>query len=321
MIAAFALMVIVPAAYFFYSLAQGGEAELKEAQLAKVAKDVLSNAEKVHYMGGYPSMATIEEQFPQNIKYMWISRDWSNRRSELNFWVETPNGLEERSFVTDIPIMGFFKQEDWSGGNKKIRLIASYNNSNDPYVLVTAGSDCGISVGYDVTQDGQVNSHDALACRRCSDFGDPSPYLNVDCMDCDFNGNCIVDDADGVIRNLATNGNNPPSGSFSGPTQVASGSPAVFTINANDIDGNLDSATLYAYKNGGVDSWVSCPLSGFASSCERSLNLQPGTYRLEVVIEDPNSRCWGSSIYPDNVATWGTLSCGYSGGYSDITVT
>ena len=39
LIAAFAMLVIIPAAYFFYSFAQGGQAEIKEAQLTKLSKE------------------------------------------------------------------------------------------------------------------------------------------------------------------------------------------------------------------------------------------------------------------------------------------
>ncbi len=317
MIAAFALIVILPATYFFYTYSLGAQASIKDAQVNKLARDILTNAEKVHYLGGYPSLMTVDEQFPDNIRHMEIIRDWSGKKNELNFRLEGSDGVVERSYPTDVPLIGFYNERDWSGGPKKVRLIASYNASKAPFVLVDIGGECFISKAFDVNGNGDINNNDYNQCKTCFDDGG---QLTGDCGHCDYNGNCLVDLSDSVLWKILARGNSPPTATISGPSAISGN--AEFTITAKDIDGNLKKGWIKWYRDSDDekgDIGNQCNLQS-GETCSRTwINPDPGQYHVFPVIEDDDNpfvgKCTGNLT-----KEWGEADCGYDD-YLTVTVT
>ncbi len=301
MIAAFAMMVILPATYFFYSYSHSTEKRIEEAQLNKLAKDIAVNAEKVYYLGGYPSLITLEEQFPDGIAYIDINRNWSGKKSEINFWIRTENGIYERSYPVNFNLMGFFGNVSLSKGTRQVKIAASYNRSNTPYVLVSIDSNCFISTKYDLDNDGSyVKASDLAVCTPC--MGQPSSGA---CEPCDYNGNCIVDNDDLVMWQILANGNSPPKASISGPSQIAFGTSGSFSYSANDVDGNFAGNVLIYYTPSLSNSpslIPSCP-----SPCSWSPPAKGSYYVFVEAVDSELFRCSGNPFGSNN----GNSDCGF----------
>lgn len=240
MVAAFALLIIIPATYFFFAYSHSAQQRINEAQLAKLGRDIINNAESIYYLG-YPSQITLEEQMPANIRYIEIYRDWNKKVNELNFRHYSGSGYAENSFPSRINIMGFFENTSLTEGTKNVRLFASRNNTGAPYVLVTFTGDCAFQDNYDSDKSGTVDTDDFTACNAC--FGQQASGL---CEPCDYNGNCKVEWADLVMWKILVKGNNPPKAEITGPETATAGSPITYTIQASDVDANLNRIELYA---------------------------------------------------------------------------
>ncbi|MBI2575390.1 hypothetical protein HYV82_05905 [Candidatus Woesearchaeota archaeon] len=240
MVAAFALLIIIPATYFFYSYSHSAQQRINEAQLAKLGRDITNNAESIYYLG-YPSQITLEEQMPAGIRHISVYRDWNKKVNELNFQYYSGSGYAENSFPSRINIMGFFENTSWTEGTKNVRLFASRNNTGAPYVLVTFVGDCAFQDNYNSDGIGAVDELDFAVCSSCL-----GQQASGACEPCDYNGNCKVDWADLVMWKILVNGNNPPKAEITGPATATAGLPATYTIQASDVDSNLNHIELYA---------------------------------------------------------------------------
>ncbi len=301
MIAAFAMMVILPATYFFYSYSHSTEKRIEEAQLNKLAKDIAVNAEKVYYLGGYPSLVTLEEQFPAGIKYIDIQRNWSGKRSEINFWVSTENGIYERSYPANVNLMGFFGDTSVTPGTRKVKIAASYNRTGAPYVLVSIDSDCFISTTYDLDGNGNYDiPADLAVCTPC--IGQSASGA---CEKCDFNGNCFVDNADLVMWQILANGNSPPKASISGASIISFGSSGSFSYSGNDIDDNLAGNVRIYYTPTSSNSPSLIP--GCPSPCSWTPPAKGSYYVFVEATDTQLFKCSGNTFgFSD-----GTADCGY----------
>lgn len=229
------LMIIVPGAYMFFRYSQGTESALAKAQLDSMAKNIISNSESIYYHG-YPSEVVLDERMPRNIVNIEVFRNWSSATNLLLFTYSEGSAFYEYSYSSPVKILGFFDRRSWSPGIKRIRVLGSVNSSNDPYVLIDFTGDCDISITYDVDSDGLVNNNDRAVCSSAGCYN-LSP--SGSCLNCDYNGNCLVDNFDLLMWTSLSSGNSPPRALISGPSSASVGSLASFTANALDSENNL----------------------------------------------------------------------------------
>ncbi len=312
MIVAFAMMVILPATYFFYSYSHATSYRIKESQLNKMAKEILINSEKVYYLG-YPSMVTIESQFPDNIKYMQVWRNWSNKTNEINFWVDTGSDVSERSYPGDVNMLGFFDEKSLSEGTKNVKVMASVNKTGAPYVLLTIDSRCVVSIQYDAENDGDVDANDFGKCSQVPCIGQAAAGA---CQPCDYNGNCNVDNNDLVLWNILTTGNNPPYASISGPANAINGNPVTYFLSAVDVDDRVITIRLYYTPVSSNNPALVDSCAG-VDTCQKSWTpSSTGAYYVFIEVLDSSVKCTGNPFG----ATDGTADCGFND-YLTVTVT
>lgn len=319
MVAAFALLIIIPATYFFYSYSHSAQQRINEAQLSKLGRDIVNNAESIYYHG-YPSQITLEEQMPAGIRHIEVYRDWNKKVNELNFRYYSGNGYAENSFPSRINIMGFFENTSWTEGTKNARLFASRNNTGAPYVLVTFTGDCAFQDSYDSDKSGTVDDTDFAVCNGCL-----GQQASGACETCDYNGNCKVDWADLVMWKILVKGNNPPKAEISGTEKATAGIPATYTVHASDVDSNLNHVELYATPISSelLTSIGSCDFAETATStCTPTWTpATAGTYYLIATARDSTPSpgtglCSGNPFGLSN----GTADCGFRD-YVTVTVT
>ncbi|MBI3051061.1 hypothetical protein HYY74_01250 [Candidatus Woesearchaeota archaeon] len=306
MISAFALMVIIPAAYFFYSYSHSAEQRIRDAQVTRLATDIANNAEQVFYLG-YPSKITLEEVMPANVEGIFIYRDWNQKTNHLNFVVRTTDGISEYNFPLRVNVLGFYGSRDYGAGTKLARMMAMYNASGSPYVLVTFIGDCFASVTYDVNNDRLVDPGDFGECVGCS--GRQATGI---CEYCDYDGDCQVTNNDLVIQNILSFGNSPPTAIAQGPSSAVAGTSVNFKVSAEDVDSNLASIRLYARLTGSPASTVigSCSLGPVRSGeCQVSYSF-PGAGSYYVYPEASDTASLACSGNPAPLAG-GMADCGY----------
>ncbi|MBI2133716.1 hypothetical protein HYU11_03475 [Candidatus Woesearchaeota archaeon] len=316
MIVGFAMLVILPATYFFYVYSSSSEKRIEEAQINKVARDITVFSEKVYYMGGYPSQTVLDEQFPDNIRFIWVTRNWSINQNLLSFWIETGDGIYERSYPVDVNIMGLFTERDYNPGNRKLRIAASHNRTGAPFVLITLDSNCYISTDYDINNDGGYDANDLAVCTSVP-CGSGTPATGV-CEPCDYNGNCIVDNNDLVMWNMLSNGNSPPTASIYAPKKATVGIPVQISATSVDVDNNLNIHSIF-YTPTSTNASVHIITCGAAMNpCETAWTPPAqGEYYIYLQSTDTEQiKCSGNPFgYMD-----GTADCGFSD-YVTVTVT
>ncbi|GEM_PF-1075948 len=321
MVAAFALLIIIPSTYFFYSYSHSAQQRINEAQLTKLGRDIMNNAESIYYLG-YPSQITLEEQMPADIRHISVYRDWNKKVNELNFQYYSGNGYSENSFPSRINIMGFFENTSWTEGTKNVRIFASRNNTGAPYVLVTFTGDCAFQDSYDSDGNGAVGESDFAKCAGIGCFG---KQASGNCEPCDYNGNCKVDWADLVMWKILVNGNNPPKAEITGPGTATAGNPATYTIQASDVDANLKRIELYSTPVSGelLTTIGYCDFAETETSTCTTLQWTPsmaGTYYLIATANDstPAPGTGACSGNPFGVSN-GVSDCGFRD-YITVTV-
>ncbi len=305
MISAFALLVIVPATYFFYTYSNDAELRVRDAQISKLATDIANNAEHVYYLG-YPSKQTLEEVMPSGVKEVRIDRDWKNKVSHLTFLVSNKDRNNEYNFPIKVNTLADFgasatdtgtRPSTVTPGIKNVRIFALNNKSGAPFVLVTLTGSCFVSTNYAIS---------LAACGACS--GQQATGV---CEPCDYDGSCAIDNRDLVLQKIVTLGNSAPTASISGGGQFSPLTPVTFNVNAKDADSNMDSISIFMVPMGSVIP-VAVGSCGFApsasASCSKSYSFAPGSYYVYAVASDTNLfSCTGTP----NAHVGGVDDCGF----------
>ena len=102
---AFAMLMIIPITYMFYSYSDSQSNELIYTRVYNIGNKIVDNAESIYYLGE-PSKITLKENFPERISRIYI--DPAAPR-ELIFEVTDSN--TELVFVSKTPMVGPYDEE------------------------------------------------------------------------------------------------------------------------------------------------------------------------------------------------------------------
>lgn len=102
MITGFALLIAVPAFYFFREYTQSSNEKIVSNRLNQIANDILVAAAEMHYYGA-PSKTVLTVEMPPSIKNMGVITD--NNEWQLVFTVYTSTGgTTQLYYNSDVPI-------------------------------------------------------------------------------------------------------------------------------------------------------------------------------------------------------------------------
>ncbi len=96
MLVAFAIAVLLPGIYFFYTYTQAGQATLSGAQYAKIGEEVIDRSREVLAQGA-GTWLKLDVMLPENIRGFNIS----DSGSEIVFSYDTASGRTEAVFFID----------------------------------------------------------------------------------------------------------------------------------------------------------------------------------------------------------------------------
>lgn len=222
LVAAVIGIMIIPAAYLFFSYSHSSADQIDKAQLDQLGRNIVAEAEKVYYQGP-PSRTELEARMPPNVLNISIIGDWNTGTQELLIKSGGPNGVSEFTYPSKVNIKGSFNgsMRDISvgAGIKKIEIEAYETSGGTSFVNVNFGGRCPPSVVYDFNTDGQftaaIDGLFFLNC-YCNTEGYPkyrpsktwqsgwldniglvyggNPYAV--CVNADYNGDCAVDNTD-----------------------------------------------------------------------------------------------------------------------------
>ena len=132
LIVALTFALIVPATYLFYSYSKESSEEIKDAQITKIGKSIVDNAELIFY-SGKGSKTTLELSIPDNVASAIIIDG-----RELVFNVTTNFGVSESVFFSTVNITTTgvncnanvcLLPELASSGLKKVKIEATSEDS------------------------------------------------------------------------------------------------------------------------------------------------------------------------------------------------
>ncbi len=216
-------IMILPAAYLFYSYSQSSADQIDKAQMDKLGRDIASTAERVYYQGP-PSRTELEARMPRGVTNLSIQGDWGTGTQYLLIRAKNiEGGVEvEYPYRSSINLNGSFNGSlgavSISPGIKKITIeayeVQGPGGQVTSFVHVNFGGRCPVSTLYDLTKDGVVNINDISFASRCagdtvgpknrptktwrSGWFDPNLTTNPSrvCMNADYDGDCDVDASD-----------------------------------------------------------------------------------------------------------------------------
>lgn len=114
-----------------YYRAEEAQDSIDQAQLDKIGRAFINNAERIYYQGK-PARAFIEDRFPENIQEV---RTVSEGENYVLQFIPTPNtGLSEVSYPSDVPIdIVISNAEELGGGRYRWQLTALDNKVSIAY--------------------------------------------------------------------------------------------------------------------------------------------------------------------------------------------
>ena len=217
-------VLLLPAVYLFFHYSQKSVEQIDQAQLDKLARDIVATAEKVYYLGP-PSRILIESRMPGNVRNITINKIPGTGISVLIFNVSVSGaGLQTFSYDSRVNINGTFggalAERSVSPGLKEIN-IESYeqplkDGSVVPFAYIDFGGRCPRSVVYDYNEDGSYTPADLTFFSNCycNKAGSPKYrpskvwrdgwFNNLNypvqphavCMNADYDADCNVDNGD-----------------------------------------------------------------------------------------------------------------------------
>jgi hypothetical protein len=205
LVTAIIMMMVLPAAYLFYSYSQRSTEQISDSQLEKLGNEIINNAERVYYMGD-PARITIQGRLPDKIQGIDASIDWDKGVNELVFVRQAGGKQSEYVYVSAVNINGSFFERDLSRGVKKIHLEAyTYERTEQidgedavtrtPFVFINFGGRCPASKIYDLNSDCVVDITDFGVFRSCIGQVRTAGIWNKKwntCMLADYDGNCSI---------------------------------------------------------------------------------------------------------------------------------
>lgn len=95
-----ALLILIPAAYFFYTYSQNSNEETLRVQIDALGNEILVNAESIYGMAE-GSLVTLELKYPESIRNIYILN-----KNELIISYELTSGMNDAVFFSKIPLSG-----------------------------------------------------------------------------------------------------------------------------------------------------------------------------------------------------------------------
>ena len=217
-------IMILPAAYFFYSYSSSSADQIDKAQLDRLGRDIINTAEKVYYQGP-PSRTQLEVRMPKSVKNLSIIGDWGTGAQMLLITATSGNSLTDFPYPSRVNINGTFNNSFYelsiSPGIKQINIEAyelpsSSGGQTTSFVYINFGGRCPRSATYDFNGDGHVLADDRNFIGDCNNNAPGRPkvrpektwrpgwFYNIGCgvkfyavcMNADYDGDCDVDNDD-----------------------------------------------------------------------------------------------------------------------------
>lgn len=148
MIAGFVMLIMLPLVYLVYNYTQESSADIVNAQITKLGRDMINNAESVYYFSN-PSKITLDFNMPRGVLNMSVHQNdqaVSNcvKCTELRFLVQQKDVKQLLAFGTNIDIRtelydgaskaSVFNSTAFSEGLKHFNIQAKKD-----HVLITMG--------------------------------------------------------------------------------------------------------------------------------------------------------------------------------------
>ncbi|MBI2550205.1 hypothetical protein HYV83_03420 [Candidatus Woesearchaeota archaeon] len=218
-------LMVLPAAYLFYKYSISSADQIDQAQLDKLGREIASTAQQIYFQGP-PSRTELEGRMPKNVQNISIVGDWNSGTQQLIILAKFADSVADFSYPTAVNVNGSFNgslnEITIGAGIKKITIEAyqtppSADGLTTSFAHINFGGRCPVSVVYDFNTDDTSNGLDSSffssCCTNAAGFpkyrpsqtwqrgwfdatGDLGGNLYAACMNADYNGDCIVDDAD-----------------------------------------------------------------------------------------------------------------------------
>ena len=218
-------IMILPAAYLFFRYSQSSGDQIDKAQLDKLGRDIISNAERVYYQGG-PSRIELEARMPKGVQNISIIGDWGSGAQMLIISAATEGIITDFPYPSSVNINGSFNYSLYEisigPGIKKVSIEAYEvpgvgGSPTTSFTFINLGGRCPRSVTYDFNMDGAVDTTDQTFLTDCQTNTPGKPkyrpektwqdgwFNNIGamggskyavCMNADYNSDCIIDNTD-----------------------------------------------------------------------------------------------------------------------------
>jgi len=107
MIAGFVMLIMLPLVYLVYNYTQESGADIVNAQITKLGRDLVNNAESVYYFSS-PSKITLDFNMPRGVHNITIQQNplesGCKKCTELVFLVQQKEGKAVLTFSTNVDI-------------------------------------------------------------------------------------------------------------------------------------------------------------------------------------------------------------------------
>ncbi len=149
MIAGFVMLIMLPLVYLVYNYTQESGADIVNAQITKLGRDLVNNAESVYYFSS-PSKITLDFNMPRGVHNITIQQQLDpvtsgcKKCTELVFLVQQKEGKAVLTFSTNVEIRtesydlatksSTFNSTAFSEGLKHFNIQAKKD-----HVLITMG--------------------------------------------------------------------------------------------------------------------------------------------------------------------------------------
>jgi len=258
-------IIIIPTTFLFYSYASESAEDIDKAQIDKFARDLITTAETVYYLG-YPSRIVIKERLPNTVESISVVQDPVSGIYLLIVDVRTQDGISTQSYPTAVNILGVFGEETITAGIKTIRVEAGPVIGGSAVVTVNIGEDptCDDATIHNTCSSTQPQyCFNSVLLNNCQECGCAGTLL------CKADGSCLIP----TITSI-----DPSSGIFSGGTTV--------TITGDEF---IDTPTV---EFGSFFGSVT-----FVSSNKLSVVTPPGSLgAVDVIVTNPDG---GNDILSD----------------------
>jgi hypothetical protein len=117
LVVGFALVIILPIAYYGYATFEQSRDEVAAASVNKIGYEIVNNAKSIYYLGDV-SRVTLEMNFPEQLEDIQVITDPGLGQELLLIQVADSEFL----FPSDVPLNYKFDPDNLNPGIKNVRL-------------------------------------------------------------------------------------------------------------------------------------------------------------------------------------------------------